>query len=82
MRRCPKLHVEKFGERVGMRFSGKTVVVTGAASGIGAAATALFAGEGAVVFASDIDVAGGQQAARADLTSWSTEPHRCQRGKN
>ena len=39
-----------------MRFSGKTVIVTGAASGIGAAATALFASEGAIVFAADIDV--------------------------
>jgi NAD(P)-dependent dehydrogenase (short-subunit alcohol dehydrogenase family) len=42
----------------------KTVIVTGAASGIGAAATALFAGEGATVFASDIDVAGGEKLAR------------------
>lgn len=46
-----------------MRFSGKTVVVTGAASGIGAATTGLFAGEGATVFASDIDVPGGQKLA-------------------
>ena len=47
-----------------MRFLDKTVIVTGAASGIGAAATALFAGEGATVFASDIDVAGGEKLAR------------------
>lgn len=46
-----------------MRFLDKTVIVTGAASGIGAAATALFAGEGATVFASDIDVAGGEKLA-------------------
>lgn len=42
-----------------MRFSGKTVVVTGAASGIGAESARLFAREGAVVFASDIDQEGG-----------------------
>ena len=47
-----------------MRFLDKTVIVTGAASGIGAAATALFAGEGATVFASDIDVAGGEKLVR------------------
>ena len=43
-----------------MRFSGKTVIITGAASGIGAEATRLFASEGATVFASDIDDAGGK----------------------
>ena len=42
-----------------MRFSGKTVVVTGAASGIGAESARLFAREGAVVFAADIDPEGG-----------------------
>lgn len=41
------------------RFSGKTVVITGAASGIGAESARLFASEGAVVFASDIDDEGG-----------------------
>ena len=46
-----------------MRFSGKTVVVTGAASGIGAESARLFAREGATVFASDIDDEGGQRVA-------------------
>ncbi len=42
-----------------MRFSGKTVVVTGAASGIGAESARLFAREGAIVYAADIDAKGG-----------------------
>ena len=46
-----------------MRFSGKTVVITGAASGIGKAAVQLFASEGATVFAADIDIAGGEALA-------------------
>ncbi len=40
------------------RFTGKTVVVTGAASGIGRATTLAFAGEGAIVYAADIDAEG------------------------
>ena len=46
-----------------MRFSGKTVVITGAASGIGAETTRLFASEGATVFAGDIDRDGGEALA-------------------
>jgi len=45
------------------RFSGKTAIVTGAASGIGAAITGLLAGEGARVFAVDInEYADGEHA--------------------
>ena len=46
-----------------MRFAGKIAVVTGAASGIGKAAVLKLAGEGAHVFAADIDEAGGQALA-------------------
>ena len=47
-----------------MRFSGKCVVVTGAASGIGRATTLLFAREGATVFAADLNLAGAEAVAR------------------
>lgn len=42
-----------------MRFAGKTAVITGAASGIGRATVLKLAGEGATVFAADIDEVGG-----------------------
>ena len=47
-----------------MRFSGKCAVITGAASGIGRAATLLFAREGATVFAADLNLAGAEAVAR------------------
>jgi NAD(P)-dependent dehydrogenase (short-subunit alcohol dehydrogenase family) len=40
------------------RFTGKTIVVTGAASGIGRATALAFAGEGGIVHAADIDATG------------------------
>lgn len=46
-----------------MRFAGKTVVITGAASGIGKATCLLFASEGATVIAGDIDEKGGDELA-------------------
>jgi NAD(P)-dependent dehydrogenase (short-subunit alcohol dehydrogenase family) len=39
-----------------MRLEGKTAIITGAARGIGLASVELFAGEGATVFAADIDL--------------------------
>lgn len=48
-----------------MRFNGKTIVVTGAASGIGRATALAFSGEGASVYAADIDEAGLGETATA-----------------
>ena len=48
-----------------MRFSGKCVVITGAASGIGRAATLLFAREGAQVFAADLNLDGAKAVAQS-----------------
>lgn len=54
------------------RFSGKVVIVTGAASGIGAATAARFAAEGALVTVSDLNepasLPGGAIFLRADVT--------------
>jgi meso-butanediol dehydrogenase / (S,S)-butanediol dehydrogenase / diacetyl reductase len=48
-----------------MRFSGKRVFVTGAASGIGAATVALFEAEGASV--AGVDIVEGERVARCDV---------------
>ena len=58
-----------------MRFPGRVVVITGAASGIGRATTELCAREGAVVHAADIDEAGGTALA-AELGD-KVHFHRC-----
>src|SRR5690606_5660051 len=47
------------------RLEGKIAVVTGAARGIGAAIVRAFAGEGALVLATDIDDAAGMELARS-----------------
>jgi NAD(P)-dependent dehydrogenase (short-subunit alcohol dehydrogenase family) len=46
-----------------MKFSGKTAVITGAASGIGKASALRLAAEGALVIAADIDEEGGEALA-------------------
>lgn len=46
-----------------MRFAGKTVFVTGGASGLGAAAARRFAEEGAIVAIADIDLPGAEEVA-------------------
>lgn len=47
------------------RFTAKTIVVTGAASGIGRATALAFAGEGGIVYAADIDPHGLEETAAA-----------------
>ncbi|GLJ00274.1 SDR family NAD(P)-dependent oxidoreductase [Sphingobium sp. BS19] len=56
------------------RFSGKTALVTAAASGIGEATAEAFAKEGARLMLSDIDVAGGERVTER-LRAAGTEAH-------
>ena len=46
------------------RVEGKVAIVTGAGSGLGAAASAALAREGAIVVLTDVDVAGGERVAK------------------
>jgi NAD(P)-dependent dehydrogenase (short-subunit alcohol dehydrogenase family) len=46
------------------RLDGKVAVITGSASGIGRAAAVRFAGEGAAVVVSDLNLGGGESAVR------------------
>ena len=56
------------GIRMGQRFAGKRVLLTGGASGIGQATAELFAAEGARVAIGDIDVQGARQVQKRNDT--------------
>src|SRR3954451_19792706 len=56
---------EKGTRAMSGRLSGKIAIVTGAASGIGKATAALFAAEGAIVIAADVNASEGVLAADA-----------------
>lgn len=65
-----------------MRYSGKTVLVTGAATGIGRATAMAFAREGAHVVIGDYDNRGGETAAAIEAAGGSALFHRCDISKN
>jgi NAD(P)-dependent dehydrogenase (short-subunit alcohol dehydrogenase family) len=65
VRRGDKIGTEYTHEENILRLSGRRIVITGAASGIGRAIAELFAREGAKVAALDLNLAGAEAVARA-----------------
>jgi NAD(P)-dependent dehydrogenase (short-subunit alcohol dehydrogenase family) len=53
---------------------GKVAIITGAASGMGRATSILFAREGANVVLADLNVAGGEEAAKIRFGGGATGP--------
>ena len=55
-------------------FRGKTIIITGAACGIGRATALIFAREGANVVCADINEKGADETDMGTIVRWATNP--------